>query len=586
MSKAARWLLPDAPREEAAGLAAAVGLSPVAARVLWHRGYRDAGAARAFLEAPLSRLHDPFLLADMRRAVERLRQALGGGERILIYGDYDVDGAASVVMLKKALELAGGKVSFHVPDRLGEGYGMHPEVIETAAGGGVSLIISADTGIRAAPAVRRASQLGIDVIITDHHLPEEALPPALAVINPNRRNCAYPDKNLCGAGIAFKLIQALLEALEWPEAKSRRLMESFLKMAAIATVADVVPLTGENRIIVKHGLEGLRQVRSPGLRALLDSAGLSPGSVPTAGHVSFRIAPRMNAAGRMSSATEVIELLLTEDPGRARRLAAGLNALNQERQQAEEAILRSILERCAKAPVGDEQAALVFEGSGWHRGVIGIVAARLVERFHRPAFVLSVDEEAGEAHGSGRSVPSFHLLEALESMAGLFTRYGGHAQAAGLSLPARRIEEFRRCLNRYAAARLDPEDFRPVWRFDAESSLAELDDKSAAEILACAPFGAGNPAPLLYAGKVRVAAAPAVVKERHLRVRLAQNGRAVWAKAWNFAGRMGELSCGAEVDVAFSLEEDAWRAARGLPGWSVVLRDVRPASGCTSGRRP
>lgn len=575
MIKPARWLLPGPPPPEAAALAASLSINSVAARLLWHRGYRDPAAARAFLEAPLSSLHDPFLLAGMQPAVERLRRAVRTGERILLYGDYDVDGSTSVVILKKAIELAGGQAGFHVPDRLGEGYGMRPEIIQKAAADGVSLIVSVDTGIRAAESVRRAAELGIDVIITDHHLPEAALPPALAVINPNRRDCLYPEKNLCGAAITLKLIQALFRALEWPADRLRRLTESFLKMVAIATVADVVPLTGENRVIVKHGLQGLRDVRNLGLRALLDTAGFEPGAALTAGQVGYRIAPRINAAGRMGTAAGVIELFLTADRSRARSLAEELHALNQERQQAEHGILNGILDTCARTPVTDEQAALVFEGEGWHRGVVGIVASRLVERFHRPVFVLSIDA-TGEACGSGRSVPALHLLEALESMAGLLTRFGGHRQAAGLSLPVERVDEFRQRLNEYAATRLDPEEFRPVWRFDGRSGLDELSDKAVTDVLACAPFGFGNPTPLFLAKAVRIMET-VIVRERHLRVRLGQNGRSLWAKAWNFAGRLEELAPGAVVDVAFSLEDDAWSAARGYPGWSVVLRDVRPA---------
>src|SRR5437773_3244888 len=350
--------------------------------------------------------------------------------------------------------MAGGMADFHVPDRFKEGYGMRSEVVEAAARSGVSLIISVDTGIRAAEVVRRASELSIDVIITDHHLPESDLPPALAVLNPNRPDCSYPEKNLCGAGVAFKLVQALLGTLGWPAEKLRRVLESFLKLVAIGTVADVVPLTGENRIIVKHGLSGLCVVKNVGLRALLKVAGLSEGSAPSAGQIAFQVTPRINAAGRMATANDVIELLTTVDVERARALAEQLNALNLERREAELKIVDLILEECSRIPVTDNDAALVFAGQGWHRGVLGIVASRLVERFHRPTFVLGHTLDDGVAQGSGRSIPTFHLLEALERMPELFTKFGGHFHAAGLTMESNRVEEFRNRLNAYAATRL------------------------------------------------------------------------------------------------------------------------------------
>jgi single-stranded-DNA-specific exonuclease len=510
-------------------------------------------------------------------ALERLMRAIHGHEKILIYGDYDVDGTTSVVILKRAIELAGGAADFHVPDRLKEGYGMRPEAVEAAAARGVSLIISADTGIRAAEVVRRAAELSIDVIITDHHLPEAELPPAVAVLNPNRSDCDYPEKNLCGVGVAFKLVQALLGQLDWPAAKLRRVLESFLKLVAIGTVADVVPLTGENRIIVKHGLSGLGDVRNPGLRALLEVAGFSGGSVPSATQVAFRIAPRMNAAGRMSTANDVIEMLLTHDAERARVLAERLHDFNAERQKTEADIVKAILDECERVPLDDTQPALVFCAANWHRGVLGIVASRLVERFHRPVFVLSEDPEQGLAHGSGRSIPRFHLLDALESMPELFVKFGGHSHAAGLTLAREDVATFRRRLQDYTALLLTPEDFRAELEIDGTITLREINERTVAEITSLAPFGCGHSTPTFAALGVEVAGKPVVWKEKHLRVPLRQDGRMLWLKAWDFAERIGELVQGSHVDAALVLEEDAYTAASGLPGWSAVLRDVRPS---------
>jgi single-stranded-DNA-specific exonuclease len=571
-----RWLIQTTDSEAATALAATLGVQPITAAVLLARGITDASAARRFLNPDLAHLHDPALLTGMRDAVARVKTAIQNRQKILIYGDYDVDGTVSVVILKKAIEMAGGEASFHVPHRLREGYGMRADVIERAAAMGVELIISVDTGIRASAVVEAARERGIDVIVTDHHLPDAELPPALAVLNPNRRDCQYPDKNLCGAGVAFKLVHALLATLDWPAEKLARVLKSFLKLVAIATVADVVPLVGENRVIVKHGLEGLHQSKNPGLRALLELSGLLDGRAPSARQVAFQIAPRINAAGRMDDAQNVIRMFLTDDPEHARSLASQLHSLNQERRDTEAEIVKLVLAECASVPVTDDQSALVFSGANWHRGVVGIVASRLVERFCRPVFVLS--EEEGQAQGSGRGIPVFHLLDALESMPDLFTRFGGHRQAAGVSLAAEMVPEFRRRLNAYAGERLTPADFQPQLLVDAVVGLRELTSGPAVqELLAMAPFGFGNPPPVLAILGAELAGAPVVMKEKHLRVHLRQDGRSLFPKAWNFAERAADFPMNTRLDVVFAVEEDTYGADRGFANWAAVLRDVRPA---------
>jgi single-stranded-DNA-specific exonuclease len=572
-----RWLIPTADPDAATALAASLGVQPLTAAVLLSRGIGDAPAARRFLAPDIDHLQDPALLTGMHRAVERLLAAIRAQEKILIYGDYDVDGTVSVVILKRAIEMAGGQASFHVPHRLRDGYGMRADVIERAAGMGVALIISVDTGIRASAVVEAARERGIDVIITDHHLPDAELPPALAVLNPNRRDCLYPDKNLCGAGVAFKLVHALLATLDWPAEKLARVLKSFLKLVAIATVADVVPLVGENRVIVKHGLEGLQQAKNPGLRALLELSGMLNGRAPSARQVAFQIAPRINAAGRMDDAQNVIRMFLTDDPELARSLASQLHSLNQERRDTEAEIVKLVLAECASVPVTDDQCALVFSGVNWHRGVVGIVASRLVDRFCRPVFVLS--EEGGVAQGSGRGIPVFHLLDALESMPDLFTRFGGHRQAAGVSLAADLVPEFRRRLNAYAGARLTPADFHPQLLVDAVVGLRELTTGPAVqELLAMAPFGFGNPPPVLAILGAELASAPVVMKEKHLRVHLRQDGRSLFPKAWNFAGRAADFPMHTRLDAVFAVEEDTYGEDRGFANWAAVLRDVRPSA--------
>lgn len=576
-----RWVLPPdgagAAGPDAAGgfacqssvssLAAALGLTLPAAAVLVRRGLADPETARRFLHPSFADFHDAFLMRGMKEAAARLHAAVRAGEKILVYGDYDADGVTSVTILIKAIELAGGAASYHVPHRLKDGYGMREEVVDTAAADGVGLIVSVDTGIRAAVAIGRANQLGIDVIVTDHHLPEAALPPALAILNPNQPGCPYPEKNLCGAGVAFKLAQALFVRQGWPESKLRRLAESFLKLAAIATVADVVPLTGENRTIVALGLAGLRDVRNPGLRALLDVAGFTGASTPTAGQVAFRIAPRLNAPGRMDSAQSAVELFLTPDAARARDLARQLHEQNAGRQQIES----QVRDLCEHDGADTSAAALVYYAPEWHRGVVGIVAGRLVESLHRPVFVLAQNPEDGLAQGSGRSIPAFHLLEALESMADLLLRFGGHSHAAGVTLDPSRIDEFRARLQAYAAARLRPEDFAPRLAIDAVLPLSELTEASIRDLFALAPFGRGNPAPVLAALNVELAGPPVVWKEKHLKLMVRQKNRTLLLKAWNFAARRDEFAASARLDIAFQIEQDAYTA------WSAVLKDARAA---------
>jgi single-stranded-DNA-specific exonuclease len=564
-----RWVFPEADDAGIPALGRNLNIPVAAAAILWRRGLRDAASAERFLHPRLADLHDPFLLRDMDRAADRIHAAIARREAIEIHGDYDVDGVTSTVILKKTLELAGGDAGWYIPHRLREGYGLQTGAVEDAAARGIRLIVSVDNGIRAHAAIARAGELGIDVIVTDHHLPETDLPAALAVVNPNRRDCSYPNPNLCGAGVAFKLAHAVLARAAWPEAKLYRMLESLLKLVAIATVADLVPMTGENRIIVKHGLSGLGEVRNAGLRALLDAGGFAPGRLPDATEVAFRVAPAINASGRMDSADQAVRMFLTNDAEEASRIARELFALNKERQTEERAIANEIFERCAATPVTDRDAALVFWGEGWHRGVVGIVASRVVERFHRPAIVLGVAD--GVAQGSGRSIEAFHLLEALESMGELFTRFGGHAHAAGLTMPVASLESFRERLRAWAAGRLTAEEMRPVVTVDAVVELSEIGDPLWQALERMAPFGMDNPRPVFAARGAEFAGPPQVWKENHLRAALRQGGRTLTMKGWGMAERAAELRDVRTVDAAFSIERD-W-----LGGWGLTAKAFRIA---------
>ncbi len=497
----------------------------------------------------------------MGEAVARVEGAIRAGEPILIYGDYDVDGTTAVVLLKTAVERLGGIVRFHVPHRLREGYGMQREVLERAAGEGTGLVISVDTGIRAFAAAEAAEELGLDLIVTDHHLPEGALPRAIAILNPNQPGCAYPCKALCGAAVAFKLAYALLlSAAEGDGAALARLRDkllpSFLKMLAIATVADAVPLTGENRAIVALGLKALRDPVSPGLRALMQVAQLDPGRKPlTATDIGFRLGPRINAAGRMDIASDVVELFTTRSPARAQELAARLDGLNTDRRSTEAAALRAVLDRTGE-PECAEARCLVLDGEGWHRGVIGILASRVVEATGKPALVIA--HESGEAYGSGRSIEGFHLLEALESCAPLFTRFGGHAHAAGFSLPSSAVPALRAHLVGYAAAHLREEDLHAPVRCDGELPLSHVTATLHQALRRLEPFGMGNPEPRFVTRGARLAGEPRFMQERHCRLQLAQDGAQHAALGWHWAERVRAIALrsGDLVDLVYRLREN------------------------------
>ncbi|PYR80174.1 MAG: single-stranded-DNA-specific exonuclease RecJ [Acidobacteria bacterium] len=558
--------------EEAGALSLLLGVHPTIARLLCLRGLRDADAARRFLAPSLDQLHDPFALADMTRAVERLESAIARRERIAIHGDYDVDGITSTVILRRALEMLGAEVVHFIPERLRDGYGLQPAAIERLHAEGVRLIVSVDCGIRSTDAARRARELGVDLIITDHHEPEAELPPALAVINPKRRDCTYPDKNLAGVGVALKLVQALCQ-----RADRTKWLPAFVKVAAIGTLADVVPLVGENRVIAKLGLASLSGGRhTVGLRSLLDAAGLS-GKMIDSYHVSFMLAPRVNAAGRMSTPDIATRLLLATDEAtgeEARALAQQLNDENLRRQQEEADLVAQARKAIESDPAIGAHNVLVVGGDGWHRGVIGIVASKLVETFNKPAIVLSVEGEL--AHGSCRSIPEFDMLGALERCADVFLRFGGHRQAAGLTMEAERVPEFRARINQYADEVLEPDQLRPRLRIDAPLSLKQITHDLVQGIDAMGPFGLGNPRPVFHAMPVEIVDGPRPLKDRHLKMTFRQDGRSFRAIAWRAAERAAFLTeHRAGVNLAFSLEQNQYQGETFL---ELSVADVKSLS--------
>ena len=625
------WILRAGAEAQTVQTLAAHLVCPAAiARILVTRGIDTPSAAEAFLNPTLEALlddpaNDPAQLLGMDAAVERILRAIRNAEPVLIYGDYDVDGTTATALLKTTIERIAlaidpqkpAQVTYHLPHRIREGYGMQNAILGEAAASGVRLVISVDTGIRAIAEAVEARALALDLIVTDHHLPDDsALPDALAVINPTQHGCPYPNKNLCGAAVAFKLAQALLAAAAvlTPDAAAFRartrdvLLPSFLKLVAIATIADSVPLTGENRAIAALGLAALANPVQPGLRALMQLAKIPLDRAPTATEIGFRLAPRINAAGRMDIADDVVELLLTRDAARARELAGKLDRLNQDRRASEARALEAIDRELLTLVDCDGEyprECLILDNPDWHRGVLGILASRVVERTGRPALI--VTHADGDAHGSGRSVPGFHLLDAItfadkagapgldsETWEGpLFHRFGGHAHAVGFSLASERLPLLRARMKSYAAAHLTDSLLIPQLDYDAELSLAEITPSLMAWVARLAPFGMGNPEPVFLTRDVTLAAPIRLIQDKHIALQLMQCGprqqsdpAAIPALGWSRAPLGWPARCtrlalakGSVVDVLYRLRHNTGRyASPHFGGLELELADLRPAS--------
>ena len=562
-----RWIVREQDTQRVASFARVLGVSPTVAALLISRGCEDESSARRFLQPSYDQLHDPYLMLGMSEAVPRLLRAIDTGERILVYGDYDVDGTTGTALLLRALNLLGARTGFHVPHRFTEGYGIQQAALEKAVVEGYKLAISVDCGIRAHEPLYWARDNGLDVIITDHHLPdeEEGAPPAYAVLNPNQKGCDYPDKNLAGVGVAFKLVHALFR-----ERGREAQVAAFLKIVAIGTVADVAKLTGENRTIVSLGLKDLANATNPGLRALMEVAGCGDGTSLTAYDVGFRIGPRINAAGRMDAARAVVELFSTKDTEEARRLAQHLDTRNQERKEVQKQIVELAIAELESGDSGSENSYVaVIAGEGWHRGVIGIAASKISERINRPCVVLSIEGDV--AHGSGRSIEPYHLLEGLTTCADLFEKFGGHSHAAGITLKPQHIAELRRRLNEHAAAHLSDEDLQPCVYIDAELPTQEISFKLVRELQTLEPYGAGNPRPTFLARNLCILTEPRLIGERHLKMCVAgPEGRPLETIWWNGAEQTTPLKNG--VDMAYTIETSNWTGETFL---QLSVQDVR-----------
>ncbi len=545
--------------------------SPLLARLLVNRAVCDPADASRFLSSALGQLHDPFLLLGMDRAVERLAAAVKNGEKICVYGDYDVDGITSVALLISFFRSIGLDPLYFIPDRLVDGYGLSADGVARAAALGAQVMVTVDCGITAVVEAALCREVGIDLIITDHHMPGDVIPDACAVINPLQPGCPFPFKSLAGVGVAFNLMIALRSRLRkngYFAGREEPNLREYLDLVAMGTVADVVPLADENRILVKHGLRELTNSLRPGMQALKAVAGVN--GVVGCGAVGFRLAPRLNAAGRLENAAMGVELLLCNDRKGAEPMAAALDNSNAERQAVEREILSDALAIVRSTPALSSRKSIVLASEAWHPGVIGIVASRLVDMFHRPTILIALKD--GNGKGSGRSIANFHLHDALTACADELLKFGGHKHAAGLSISEETLETFVARFDEVAAGLLTAEDLVPLLLIDGEIEATEITSAMVEELEAMKPFGMGNPEPVFLLRDAEVCDCR-TLKETHLKMRLNAGGRVFDAIGFSMAGR-AEL--GDRLDVVFSPAMNVWNGRSSL---QLTIKDLRKAGG-------
>ncbi|HCT37404.1 MAG TPA: single-stranded-DNA-specific exonuclease RecJ [Firmicutes bacterium] len=547
-----------------------LGVSPVISQILINRGISSIDQARAFLGGTISDLHDPFLFPGMDRAAERIVQAIRDGEKILIFGDYDVDGITSVALLIRLLyPYAKRNLFYHIPNRLEEGYGLNSAAIEKAGRNGITLLITVDCGITAVAEIELAKSLGMDVIVSDHHEPPAVLPEALALINPKIPDCPYPFRDLCGAGVAFKLAMAVSDKIGISEEALFREID----LVALATVADMVPLFGENRIIVKAGLERIANTTNEGMKALIAVCGLGERAITT-GHLAFYLAPRINAAGRLGYAQTGINLFLATDPDQALSLARKLEAENRERQAIEAELTGCACRQAEELLAKKDQRTLVLAGDNWHHGVLGIVASKIVERFYRPAILIGWD--GTEGRGSGRSIQGFHLYHALEECAGHLTRFGGHESAAGLSITRNSLDQFAEAFENHAQGCLDDSAMIPALNADVEIELEQATLELARQLTGLEPFGSQNPEPILVCRNIMMVSPKGVGGNgKHLKFKAQSANARLDGIGFGLGSRLPDLQSKTAVDLAFALEENTWN---GVSSAQANVKDLKIVS--------
>jgi single-stranded-DNA-specific exonuclease len=522
------------------------------ASILVGRNLTTFDSCKQYFRPDTSNMLDPFLFRDMQRAVDRIYDALQKGEKIVVYGDYDVDGVTSTAVMVKVLRALGAQCDFHLPNRLTDGYGLSESGVRQIASGGATLMITVDCGVTAIHEIALAASLGIDSIVTDHHEPKETIPQAVAVINPKVEGETFPDKNLAGVGVAFKLCQALVTRCN----ADVSLWSNLLDLVALGTAADIVPLVGENRIIAKLGFKMLSNPVHPGLSALVKQQGLLGKPVSTT-QVVFQIAPCINAVGRIGDPRRGVEMLLTNDANEAQMFAAALRDANVERRTLDNTVADEACAWVQKNCTPDQDYALVVGKENWHVGVIGIVASKLVEKFYRPSVLFSIGPD-GLAKGSGRSIPGVHLLDALDKCSDVLESYGGHAAAAGMSCTKENIDKFRIRFNDVIKSMLKPEDLIPKVIADAEVTFLELSPKFCRIVKEMEPFGPGNMRPVLYCKGLKHKYSPKIVGNKHIKMALIRDGITMDAIGFNFGERFKELKAAENVTVAFSLDENEW----------------------------
>ncbi len=570
MTPRPNWKIPPHPDPAAVrALRRGLKLPDALCRLLAARGHLTPRAARSFLRPLLGTLHAPAGLLDATKAARRLARAVSEREQVVVHGDFDVDGIAAAALLASWIRALGGRADAIVPDRLRHGYDLSDAGVDRAAARGAAVLVTVDCGIVAHGPVRRAARAGMDVIVTDHHRPGSTLPPAFAVVNPNRPGCAYPNKDLCGAAVAFKVGQLVAEELGRPADESWE----YLDLVALATIADQMTLTGENRVLARYGLRAFTHSARPGLMALMARAGVGADRPVDSAAVAFSLGPRINAAGRVGDASDALRLLMAGEATEARRLAEMLEGDNRRRRELEQRTTEQALEALERAYDPERDSAVVVSGDGWHHGVIGIVASRLVERIFRPVVVLSFDGDRGR--GSARSVPSFDLHAAISSCSQHLIRFGGHHQAAGMDISRERLPAFREAFQAAARGAMGDAVPRPEIRADLEIGLGEAGPDFFRYLRYVGPFGPGNPDPLFVARGVGLAAPPKVLKGGHVKLRLAQDGASLPAIGFRLAERapVDELGSG-PVDVAFSLIESSFRGRTTIEAKVV---DIHPA---------
>ncbi|MBN2032761.1 MAG: single-stranded-DNA-specific exonuclease RecJ [Deltaproteobacteria bacterium] len=566
----ALWKLKP-PSPIASELARTTGLSTVEAQILANRGLSNYETTIAFLSPKLANLNDPLTLEDMDNAIALVLEALECREIITVYGDFDADGLTATALLYNFFSSLGVPISYYIPDRLTEGYGLHPMALKKIAAKGPGLLITVDCGTSNQDTIALARAWGLKVLVTDHHQVPENFIPRCPVINPHRPGSTFAFKYLAGVGVAFYLIVALRAALRengWFKRRSEPDLREYLDLVALGTVADMVPLLDQNRILVKSGLERIRQSRWPGIQALAELTDLHADAVST-DDLAYRMAPRLNASGRLGEAEIAVTALTTQHLAFARELAEKLELLNAERRLIEQKIMDEI-ERTILSDLNlKTKKTLVVAGKGWHRGVLGILASKLTDRYHRPALVLNIDN--GIAAGSGRSIPGFNLYRALTTLAHLFERYGGHEHAAGLALKACKLESLASEFEDLAQKEIKEDDLHPSIEIDAKTSLPEINLQTTSRLLSFAPFGPGNPEPLFYAGPCEVVDST-VLKERHLKLKVRQNGKILEAIGFGMAGNLSASDT--LINVVFTPKIDRWQGREKL---QLRIIDMEPA---------